>query len=279
MSMLVETSIENLIEEIEKRPALYKKQLKEYSDINLKKKLWEEVCEVVIPDWNELGAQEKTKQGHEAQKKWANLRTCFRRELNAQKNTKSGQAATKRRKYVYFEKLLFLLPCMENRRTEGNLEPNDSHEDEDDNNDTGPTTSTPIPHRKKRTNVSKPDELDEALIKALNQSRLMKIQTRRFETSSQSTSSYNVLQRPLSYPVYHPGSNIMPPPQLSQHSNYTSSFTTLHSLPLRFKTFKILHRQKILMIQAVGRLLASLRTHHQPNCLVGPVCAIVAQPD
>jgi len=29
----------------------------------LKKKLWEEVCEVVIPDWNELGAQEKTKQG------------------------------------------------------------------------------------------------------------------------------------------------------------------------------------------------------------------------
>ncbi|CAI6372791.1 unnamed protein product [Macrosiphum euphorbiae] len=63
MSMLVETSIENLIEEIEKRPALYKKQLKEYSDINLKKKLWEEVCEVVIPDWNELGAQEKTKQG------------------------------------------------------------------------------------------------------------------------------------------------------------------------------------------------------------------------
>ncbi|CAI6356973.1 unnamed protein product [Macrosiphum euphorbiae] len=50
VSMLVETSIENLIEEIEKRPALYKKQLKEYSDINLKKKLWEEVCEVVIPD-------------------------------------------------------------------------------------------------------------------------------------------------------------------------------------------------------------------------------------
>jgi len=54
--MLVETFIENLIGEIEKRPALYKKQLKEYSDINLKKKLWEEVCEAVIPDWNELGA-------------------------------------------------------------------------------------------------------------------------------------------------------------------------------------------------------------------------------
>lgn len=48
---------------MEKRPALYKNQLKEYSDVNQKKKLWEEVCEIVIPDWNELGAQDKTKQG------------------------------------------------------------------------------------------------------------------------------------------------------------------------------------------------------------------------
>lgn len=61
--MLVETSIKNLIEEIEKRPVLYKKQLKEYSDVNQKKKLWEEVCETVIHDWNELSAQDKTKQG------------------------------------------------------------------------------------------------------------------------------------------------------------------------------------------------------------------------
>lgn len=99
------------------------------------------------------------------QKKWANLRTCFRRELNAQKQTKSRQAATKRRKYVNFEKLLFLLPCMENRQTEGNLEPNDSHDD-DDNDESGP--STPIPRRKK---ITKPKQtnLDEALLKALNE--------------------------------------------------------------------------------------------------------------
>nr|XP_034194212.1 uncharacterized protein LOC117610682 [Osmia lignaria] len=102
-SLIVETSIINLIEEIEKKPALYKKNLKEYSDVNQKKKLWLEVCEAIIPNWNQLSAEDKTKQGHNVQKKWANLRTCFRRELNAQKNTKSGQAATKRRKYVYFE--------------------------------------------------------------------------------------------------------------------------------------------------------------------------------
>jgi hypothetical protein len=36
-------SIEKLIEEVEKRPALYLKSLKEYSDTNHKQKLWEEV--------------------------------------------------------------------------------------------------------------------------------------------------------------------------------------------------------------------------------------------
>ncbi|GLV33334.1 hypothetical protein CBL_08604 [Carabus blaptoides fortunei] len=63
MALLVETCITNLIEEIEKRPALYKKSLKEYSDANLKKKLWVEVCEVVVPDWNVLSAEDKTKEG------------------------------------------------------------------------------------------------------------------------------------------------------------------------------------------------------------------------
>lgn len=62
-SLLIETYVENLIQEIEKRPALYKKNLKEYSDVNKKKKLWEEVCEAVVPNWNELSAEDKTKQG------------------------------------------------------------------------------------------------------------------------------------------------------------------------------------------------------------------------
>ncbi|PZC77214.1 hypothetical protein B5X24_HaOG203621 [Helicoverpa armigera] len=41
-SLISESSIVTLIEEVEKRPALYKKNLKEYSDINVKKRLWEE---------------------------------------------------------------------------------------------------------------------------------------------------------------------------------------------------------------------------------------------
>ncbi|XP_055638632.1 uncharacterized protein LOC129776800 isoform X1 [Toxorhynchites rutilus septentrionalis] len=168
-SLTVETSILDLIEEVEQRPALYQKGLKEYSDANFKKKLWDEVCEAVVVGWNRLSAEDKINKGRDVQKKWANLRTCFRRELNAQKNTKPGKTSFMRRKYVYFEQLLFLLPYMENRHTEGNLEEDNSQENVEDDEAGGPSTSTPIRQRKKRHNVSKHTDLDEILLKPFNE--------------------------------------------------------------------------------------------------------------
>jgi hypothetical protein len=46
--MSVVTDVEKLIWEVERRPPLYTKNLKGYSDRNLKEKLWYEVCESVI---------------------------------------------------------------------------------------------------------------------------------------------------------------------------------------------------------------------------------------
>jgi hypothetical protein len=51
-------SIDKLLEEVGKRPALYLKSLKEYSDTN-HKKLWEEVCTDFIENWNGLAPEEK----------------------------------------------------------------------------------------------------------------------------------------------------------------------------------------------------------------------------
>ncbi|XP_023706828.1 uncharacterized protein LOC111864070 [Cryptotermes secundus] len=122
-------SIEKLIEEVEKRPALYLKSHKEYSDINYKK-LWEEVCTALIENWNGFTPEEKKTEGAIIQKRWSNLRTCFSRELKSQKQTKSGQGAVTRRKYIYFDRLLFLIPDIEQRRTESNVGP---REDETEN--------------------------------------------------------------------------------------------------------------------------------------------------
>nr|CAD7441566.1 unnamed protein product [Timema bartmani] len=75
--------------------------------------------------------------GREIQQRWRNLRTCFKRELNEQKKGKSGQAATKRRKYVYFDQLLFLLPTIEDRETVSNISSirGEAEENENDNRD------------------------------------------------------------------------------------------------------------------------------------------------
>lgn len=70
--------------------------------------------------------------GREIQQRWANLRSCFAREMREQKKGTSGQAAQKRRKYVYFDQLLFLLPTVEERETESNLEPPESCLDQED---------------------------------------------------------------------------------------------------------------------------------------------------
>lgn len=50
---------DRIIVEVEKRPALYDKALKDYSDRNIKEKLWTEVCANVVPKWHELSSAEK----------------------------------------------------------------------------------------------------------------------------------------------------------------------------------------------------------------------------
>ena len=73
------------------------------------------------------------------------MRDCFRRERHLQKQTKSGQPGTKRRKYMYFEQMLFLIPQTQDHATFPNYSPmtvsngeedtNERREDEEGSND------------------------------------------------------------------------------------------------------------------------------------------------
>lgn len=54
---------ETLIPLVEARPALYDKNLKEYSDRNIKQELWLEICGIMVTDWLQLSAEEKTQVG------------------------------------------------------------------------------------------------------------------------------------------------------------------------------------------------------------------------
>ena len=54
---------------------------------------------------------------------WKNMRDCFRRELHLKKQIKPGDPATKWRKCMYFEQMLFLIPKTEDRTTSLNYSP------------------------------------------------------------------------------------------------------------------------------------------------------------
>jgi hypothetical protein len=57
--MSIVEDIKKLILEVGRPPLLYNKKLKEYSDRNLKDKLWYEVYESVVTNWIELPAEQK----------------------------------------------------------------------------------------------------------------------------------------------------------------------------------------------------------------------------
>ncbi|KAK7867109.1 hypothetical protein R5R35_005833 [Gryllus longicercus] len=150
---------ELVINEVEKRPALFNKTLKDYSDANLKSKLWEEVClNVLSTIWGQLSTEKKKQAGTLVQRRWKNLRTCFARELREQKSVKSGQPAGKRRKYKFYDQLLFLLPTVEVRETSGNAEPVLSDEEHEETESAqrpplvrSPNTSSNLNKKKKRS--------------------------------------------------------------------------------------------------------------------------------
>lgn len=105
--------------------------------------------------------------GAEVQQKWLNLRTCFSRELKAQE-TKSGQAAKKRRKYRYFERLLFLKSSLAQRPTDGNVGSTAVEgEDETQTSDTLDSNSSTVRQTQRNKKANQNSKFEESLLNVL----------------------------------------------------------------------------------------------------------------
>ena len=110
----------------------------------------------------------------EVQKKGNSLQNCFARELRLQKETKSGQGAKKRRKYIYFEKLLFLLPSVENREHRGNLNVRSSLSDTETESEVACEEATGERRReygRRRKPATQKETYEESLLKILEQKK------------------------------------------------------------------------------------------------------------
>lgn len=92
--------------------------------------------------------------GHEVQRRWKSLRTCFRREVaeqNKEKHRKTTNLPAKRRKiYGYYKMMSFLLPfySISNRSTKESenedytVQDDDNIDDDDDDEDDDPLESS-----------------------------------------------------------------------------------------------------------------------------------------
>ncbi|XP_026292478.1 uncharacterized protein LOC113216861 [Frankliniella occidentalis] len=106
---------EQLIAEIERRPGIYDSGCPQYQDRVAKWTLWCEVCEIMTPRWHQLDEDRKAARVKELQKRWKSLRDSFMKELKLQREMqRTGQTAN-RKKYVFFDQMTFLMPCLEAR--------------------------------------------------------------------------------------------------------------------------------------------------------------------
>ncbi|CAH2268842.1 jg27169 [Pararge aegeria aegeria] len=106
-----------LIEEIKKRPGLYRTE--HPADREEKLQLWKEVGAEIYDDWDSFNKATAYDRVLQLQRKWRSLRDAYNRELRARKSTQRGH----RRVYIYFKRMSFL----------GGFEGTVSEEDEDGN--------------------------------------------------------------------------------------------------------------------------------------------------
>ncbi|XP_050666968.1 uncharacterized protein LOC126966741 [Leptidea sinapis] len=112
--------IDLLIDEIEKRDAIWNLNSKDYSNKILKRRSWEEL--VLIFCKNDDSEEKKKNLGSILQKKWKNLRDAYVKELKKTKHLKSGSSASTPSSFSYFQRLSFLKQVVQKRKTDNSLD-------------------------------------------------------------------------------------------------------------------------------------------------------------
>ncbi|CAG4964640.1 unnamed protein product [Parnassius apollo] len=151
-------------------------RLPEYSNKIIKNNAWEDITKKLSEGWETLKNDEKNSRCKEILAKWKHLRDNFRCEYQAQKDVTSGQGVKKRKKYRYYDELLFLVPHVKDAKTSGNYSiPTNVPEQNTrspstfntENSPAGPSTATcnvtETPKKKKKTTSSFESEILKAI--------------------------------------------------------------------------------------------------------------------
>ncbi|RXG51670.1 hypothetical protein Avbf_07392 [Armadillidium vulgare] len=90
---------------VEQNPPIWDRRTKDYTDRVLRDKCWYLVGENMFDGWMVLTDEAKQEQVKEMKKKWRHIRDSYLKYINQGKH---GEPASKKKKYVYADALMFL---------------------------------------------------------------------------------------------------------------------------------------------------------------------------
>ncbi|KAI8441111.1 hypothetical protein MSG28_009371 [Choristoneura fumiferana] len=107
--MAEDYDVDFIISLVEARPVLWDKTKEEYKNKILKTEAWKDVCQNIVPSFNEKDKKEKTKIGNEIVKKWTNVKDNFTKYMKkVELSKKSGAGAKYIKEYHLYKQLMFL---------------------------------------------------------------------------------------------------------------------------------------------------------------------------
>ncbi|XP_054278395.1 uncharacterized protein LOC128996894 [Macrosteles quadrilineatus] len=121
MKMKLNLNVEKFIECVKARPSLYDMSMKEYRDAEIKMKLWEEIGQELFDDWNTHPDSNRVARVHLLSKKWKSLRDNYVRDYKRRVICAEAGATDTKKKYIFFDDLMFLAPFIKHGRDHPDL--------------------------------------------------------------------------------------------------------------------------------------------------------------
>ncbi|XP_048000135.1 uncharacterized protein LOC125237186 isoform X2 [Leguminivora glycinivorella] len=102
---------EYLILTIKRHECIWNRNSAEYHMKGMKEEAWNQICEELIPGWQDSSELVKHSKQYELKRRWHNIRDYYKKDLALQLSGAIGQ--TKRKRYVFSANLDFLRPLMD----------------------------------------------------------------------------------------------------------------------------------------------------------------------
>ncbi|XP_073421684.1 uncharacterized protein [Dendrobates tinctorius] len=107
--------VDRLIDLVREREPLWNMADRRHADLIVTRRLWEEICSLLVGRWEDLEARDQIKERNRIVNRWRSVRDRFKKEFKKEMRAPSGSGG-RRSKYKYAQALSFLRETMLTRR-------------------------------------------------------------------------------------------------------------------------------------------------------------------